>query len=124
MKYADQPKGEIMVQRIVGLAVIAIGLIPVVDVDAQVNQGERILQPLGSTVAESESGMYVPSTSETVQWGVLPNRDTAPLVTVSSGAVVTFDTVSHEGILEDQGRDPVTYFRQHRREKQPLRRSD
>jgi acetamidase/formamidase len=30
--------------------------------------------------------------------------------TVRSGASVTFDTVSHEGILEDQGRDPVRYF--------------
>jgi acetamidase/formamidase len=40
----------------------------------------------------------------------LPNRDTKPLVTVVSGAVVTFDTVSHEGILEDQGRDPVDYL--------------
>ena len=30
--------------------------------------------------------------------------------TLTSGAVVTFDTVSHEGILEDQGRDPVRYF--------------
>nr|WP_293620070.1 acetamidase/formamidase family protein [Salinisphaera sp.] len=27
-----------------------------------------------------------------------------------SGSTVTFDTVSHEGILEDQGRDPVAYF--------------
>src|SRR5262249_29049627 len=29
---------------------------------------------------------------------------------VPSGSLVTFDTVSHEGILEDQGRDPVKYF--------------
>jgi acetamidase/formamidase len=42
--------------------------------------------------------------------GHLPNRDSAPIATVSSGSVVTIDTVSHEGILEDQGRDPVRYF--------------
>ncbi|NIK59647.1 acetamidase/formamidase family protein [Kribbella shirazensis] len=30
-----------------------------------------------------------------------------------SGDTVTVDTVSHEGILEDQGRDPVEYFAQH-----------
>jgi len=29
---------------------------------------------------------------------------------VPSGSIVTFDTVSHEGILEDQGKDPVKYF--------------
>jgi acetamidase/formamidase len=29
---------------------------------------------------------------------------------VSDGAVVTIDTLSHEGILEDQGRDPVAYL--------------
>ncbi len=29
---------------------------------------------------------------------------------MGSGAVVTVDTVSHEGVLEDQGRDPVKFF--------------
>jgi acetamidase/formamidase len=53
---------------------------------------------------------YVPSTPDTVRWGHLPNRDAKPVRTVRSGALVTFDTVSHEGILEDQGRDPVEYF--------------
>jgi acetamidase/formamidase len=56
-------------------------------------------------------GHYVESTPQTVQWGYLPNRDSRPVRTVRSGSLVTFDTVSHEGILEDQGRDPVGYFR-------------
>jgi acetamidase/formamidase len=56
------------------------------------------------------AGIYVPSTPDTVRWGYLPNRDSAPIATVPSGSVVTVDTVSHEGILEDQGRDPVRYF--------------
>jgi acetamidase/formamidase len=56
-------------------------------------------------------GHEVTSTPDTVQWGYLPNRDAKPVRTVRSGALVTFDTVSHEGILEDQGRDPVAYFR-------------
>lgn len=55
-------------------------------------------------------GTYVPSTPENVLWGRLPNRDTEPSVVVSSGDVVTLDTVSHEGILEDQGQDPLAYF--------------
>ncbi|MDQ8954357.1 acetamidase/formamidase family protein [Acinetobacter rudis] len=53
---------------------------------------------------------YIPSTLETIQWGYLPNRDHAPVLKVASGSVVTFDTVSHEGLLEDQGRDAKKYF--------------
>lgn len=53
---------------------------------------------------------YVPSTLDTIQWGYLPNATSSPVLTVPSGATVVFDTVSHEGILEDQGRDPVRYF--------------
>jgi acetamidase/formamidase len=55
-------------------------------------------------------GHYAPSTPKTVRWGFLPNRDAAAVRSVRSGSLVTFDTVSHEGILEDQGRDPVRYF--------------
>jgi acetamidase/formamidase len=55
-------------------------------------------------------GEYVALAPDGVVWGRLPNRDTAPLATVRPGSVVTLDTVSHEGILEDQGRDPVAYF--------------
>ena len=53
---------------------------------------------------------YVPSTLETTTWGYLPNATNKPVMTVPSGSTVVFDTVSHEGILEDQGRDPVKYF--------------
>ncbi len=77
------------------------------------------LQPLAArplSAAETNGphgGAYIPSTPETVRWGSLPNRDAEPLLTVASGSVVSFDTVSHEGILEDQGRDPVGYFGRH-----------
>ena len=54
---------------------------------------------------------YVPSTLNTIQWGYLPNKDSNPVLTVPSGSVVTFDTVSHEGLLEDQGRDAEKYFK-------------
>lgn len=54
---------------------------------------------------------YVPSTLETIKWGYLPNAADKPVLTVPSGATVVFDTLSHEGLLEDQGRDPVKYFR-------------
>ena len=53
---------------------------------------------------------YVPSTVDTIQWGYLPNATARPLLTVPSGATVVFDTLSHEGLLEDQGRDALGYF--------------
>lgn len=56
---------------------------------------------------------YVPSTLETIKWGYLPNATDTPLLTVPSGATVVFDTLSHEGLLEDQGRDPLKYFASH-----------
>ena len=53
---------------------------------------------------------YVPSTLNTIKWGYLPNQLDAPVLQVPSGAMVVFDTVSHEGLLEDQGRDALNYF--------------
>lgn len=56
---------------------------------------------------------YVPASPATVLWGRLPCETDAPVLTVSAGATVTFDTVSHEGILPDQGQDPLGYFTAH-----------
>ncbi len=71
----------------------------------------QVLQALADRPMQSPNGgYYIPSTTQTVRWGSLPNRDAEPLLTVPSGSVVTFDTVSHEGVLEDQGRNPVRYF--------------
>ena len=74
----------------------------------------KILQPLGDKPMQLKKGggYYVPSTVATVKWGSLPNSDAKAVLSVPSGSVVTFDTVSHEGILEDQGKDPVKYFGQ------------
>src|SRR5271170_8080091 len=79
----------------------------------------KILQPLGDKpmavkkTADTAAGYYLPSTVETILWGSLPNAESKPVLTVPSGSVVTVDTVSHEGILEDQGRDPVKFFGQY-----------
>ncbi|TMG71342.1 MAG: acetamidase, partial [Betaproteobacteria bacterium] len=71
----------------------------------------RILQPLGDKPAKMKNGgYYVPTTTGTARWGSLPNADSKPVLTVPSGSLVTFDTVSHEGVLEDQGKDPVKFF--------------
>ncbi|MEI5672741.1 MULTISPECIES: acetamidase/formamidase family protein [unclassified Nocardioides] len=59
------------------------------------------------------SATYLPATSDTVLWGRLPSRTDAPALSVAPGTEVTFDTISHEGILEDQGRDPEAFFAGH-----------
>ncbi|CAM8663146.1 COG2421 Predicted acetamidase/formamidase [Oxalobacteraceae bacterium] len=74
------------------------------------------LQPLadkpGPITIKGRSGkfFYVPSTRATIKWGYLSNAADAPVLTVPSGATVIFDTLSHEGLLEDQGRNPLQYF--------------
>jgi len=71
----------------------------------------KILQPLGDKPAKMKNGgYYVPTTTGTARWGSLPNADSKPVLTVPSGSIVTFDTVSHEGVLEDQGKDPIKFF--------------
>ena len=76
----------------------------------------KVLQPLGNEPMAVKKGMlphggyYVPSTPNTVRWGSLPGPDAKAVLTVPSGSTVTIDTVSHEGVLEDQGKDPVKFF--------------
>lgn len=67
-------------------------------------------QPTKLTQGPYKGHYYVPSTLTTIQWGYLPNRDQPPVLSVASGSIVTFDTVSHEGLLEDQGRNANKYF--------------
>lgn len=59
------------------------------------------------------SARYLPVDPDTVLWGRLPNADDRPVITIASGEDVTIDTVSHEGILPDQGSDPRAYFASH-----------
>ena len=101
-------------KKLSGFVIVAAGLMLATVASAQNSFEEPVLQPLATDSAElPRGGTYIPSTPSTVQWGSLPNRNAEPLLTVPSGTVVTFDTVSHEGILEDQGRDPAAYFAQH-----------
>jgi acetamidase/formamidase len=54
------------------------------------------------------------STPQTVRWGWLPNANPSACLTVASGETVTIDTVSHEGILPDQDRNPVGFLGNYR----------
>ena len=58
-------------------------------------------------------GRYLRSTLETARWGALPGRRQRARRDGRVGRMVTIDTIRHEGILEDQGRDPVAYFGRH-----------
>lgn len=52
-----------------------------------------------------QAGVYVPSTPDNVIviWGELFKPDSEPILTVQSGDRIIMETVSHEGILADQG---------------------
>ncbi|HEV2633860.1 MAG TPA: acetamidase/formamidase family protein [Actinocrinis sp.] len=56
---------------------------------------------------------YLRATAETVLWGRLPCARDTSVLTVDPGDTVTVDTISHEGILEDQGSDPLKFFAGH-----------
>lgn len=55
-----------------------------------------------------ENAFHVRSSPETVHWRYLWSA-AEPVLRVKPGATVTIDTVSHEGLLGDQG-DPVGFF--------------
>ncbi|MEV0094957.1 acetamidase/formamidase family protein [Streptomyces sp. NPDC050738] len=60
-----------------------------------------------------EGHFHLPTTAKTARWGTLPGPSAGPVLIVGDQETVTVDTVSHEGILEDQGRDPVRFFGAH-----------
>jgi acetamidase/formamidase len=57
--------------------------------------------------------VYLPASPDRLLWGRLPCAVDAPVLTIPPGTSVTIDTLSHEGILEDQGRDPRAFFGRH-----------
>lgn len=74
--------------------------------------------PTAPTVLQRGTGPipgdhYLPATPDTVMWGRLPCATDAAVLTIGQGDTVTFDTVSHEGILEEQGKDPLVFFAGH-----------
>ena len=65
------------------------------------------------TNAQSQEDMtadhFVESVPENIIWGELFTTDSEPILQVQSGDTVTIETVSHEGILPDQG-DTIEFF--------------
>ena len=68
---------------------------------------------LNSGLGDVPGDHFLGSTPDTVLWGFVPGIHTAPNLQIASGETVTIDTVSHEGILEDQGKDPDAFFGSH-----------
>lgn len=68
------------------------------------------LQPHAGTLPGDH---YLPTGIGTALWGRLPCALDRPVLEIAPGESVTIDTLSHEGILEDQGRDPVAFFGAH-----------
>ena len=68
---------------------------------------------LDAGVGPIRSAHYLPVDRGTVLWGRLPCEADAVVLTIDAGDEVTVDTLSHEGILEDQGRDPRAFFARH-----------
>ncbi|WP_052055283.1 acetamidase/formamidase family protein [Myxosarcina sp. GI1] len=64
---------------------------------------------ISNSVNAAEEPLVIKSTPENVVWGELFKPDSQPIMTVQSGDRVTIETVSHEGILPDQG-DTVEFF--------------
>jgi acetamidase/formamidase len=69
-----------------------------------------VLQPLTDASADER---YLSAAPENVLWGRLPCAEDRAVREISSGDTVIIDTVSHEGMLEDQGKDPLAFFSSH-----------
>lgn len=73
--------------------------------DRALATGFPILQP-----RDRDGSHYLPCSPDDVFWGRLPCEADSPRLRVVAGSVVTVDTLSHEGLLEDQGRNPTEFF--------------
>ncbi|OAH11017.1 acetamidase/formamidase family protein [Streptomyces jeddahensis] len=74
-----------------------------------VSYPKQILQPGKGPVHGTH---YLSADPDRVRWGYVPALDSEPVLRMRSGETVTVDSVSHEGLLEDQGRDPLAWFRE------------
>ncbi|MCU1527130.1 MAG: Acetamidase [Frondihabitans sp.] len=75
-----------------------------------VTDSTATLQP---DLGDIPASIYLPASLPNVLWGRLPCEADSPVLTVAPGTEVTIDTISHEGLLDDQGRDPVAFFARH-----------
>ncbi|WP_244970802.1 acetamidase/formamidase family protein [Gordonia jinghuaiqii] len=66
---------------------------------------------MSTNIADDVVGTHsLVSSPDTVMWGELPCAGDSPVAAMNPGETITIDTVSHEGILPDQGSDPLEFF--------------
>ncbi|SRR5579875_133640 len=70
---------------------------------------EKRARKAGLVRRARDGTFHIKSGPETVHWGYLWSA-AEPVLRVAPGATVAIDTVTHEGLLEDQG-DPVAFYR-------------
>lgn len=68
---------------------------------------------LNSGQGRIASAHYLPVEHGGYLWGQLPCATDDAVLTIDPGEAVTVDTLSHEGLLPDQGSDPLAFFRGH-----------
>jgi acetamidase/formamidase len=68
------------------------------------------LQPGTGEIRATE---YLAASLDHLLWGRLPCATDRAVLEIDPGTEVTIDTISHEGVLEDQGRDPAAFFAAH-----------
>jgi acetamidase/formamidase len=78
--------------------------------DAMIAERSASMTALQPGAGLIRAATYLPAETDAVLWGRLPCAADGPVLSVESGTEVTIDTISHEGILEDQGRDPRVFF--------------
>ena len=84
----------------------------------QRDTGMVILQPFehvpdGANYVGIDPSAKAKTGHSPVLWGRLPCRTDATIASVVPGEDITIDTVSHEGLMPDQGSAPVAYFASH-----------
>ncbi|SOD70364.1 acetamidase/formamidase [Jatrophihabitans sp. GAS493] len=65
---------------------------------------------LQSGYGPMNADLMLDSRLDNISWGLLPNSGSRGVLSMRSGQSVCIDTVSHEGLLADQGRDPRAFF--------------
>lgn len=69
-----------------------------------------VLQGLDDKQASELPVQYVPANLKNTFWGRLPNGSDSAVASIHSGESVVIDTISHEGLMPDQGSGPLEYF--------------
>ncbi len=72
----------------------------------RIEQALRHLPPVQAGSGVTGGVHHLPAIQQNVTWGWLPSGRDQPVGQLAPGDVVCIDTISHEGLMGDQGNDP------------------